>query len=71
MTTPLKQDWGDLRTMGGSGHGGDAAEAGFTTYYVRLFQNKKLVCWDGQAEADSDRPPAKVRSPVGGEWRGR
>jgi len=32
----------------------------WTRYYVRLFRNKKLVCWETEEAARAEAPPARV-----------
>jgi len=53
-------------TPGGDGRGGSSARSKekvrvpWTRYYVRLFRNKKLVCWESEVAAKADASPARV-----------
>jgi hypothetical protein len=44
----------------GDASNGDSETGGWHRYYVRLFQNKKLVCWLDASEEQRNMPPAMV-----------
>ena len=51
MTTPIRQDWADVCAIpAAANRHTDFGEKdhNWVRYYVRLFQNKKLVCWLSQ-----------------------
>ena len=70
MTTPIRQDWADICIVEQQGHsrhtdgrtdGSDTVKGlRWQRYFIRLFQNKKLVCWASEAQATDGSAHAHV-----------
>ena len=61
MTTPLLQAWAELTSEPHSvASAGGPMPVTLGRFYMRLFQNKNLVCWSDALEAARNDPPAKV-----------
>ena len=61
MTTPIRQDWADVCAVPAAANRHTEfgeKDHNWVRYYVRLFQNKKLVCWLSQSHAEDDSTPA-------------
>lgn len=59
LTTPMLQAWAEVTAEGL----GDLRSGG-RRYYLKLFQNKQLVCWTDSIEAARNSPPARVSLPL-------
>ena len=64
MTTPMLQAWAEVTSeaTGVASAGGPLPHV-LGRFYMRLFQNKKLVCWTDSSEAVRNSSPAKVCPP--------
>ena len=60
LSTPLRQEWCEVGVVPPKAGGDPRSPSSvpkWDKFFVRVFKNKKLVCWASMEDAETDRPP--------------
>ena len=63
LSTPLRQEWCEVGVVPPKAGGDPRSPSSvpkWDKFFVRVFKNKKLVCWASMEDAETDRPPVRV-----------